>query len=153
MCGEEHELWNSYDLRIKRLLSTCQNTPCFSWLVASISSKKPVFNCRPAQGLWCTKIFWDFFVFEHLKIPLLVTHFMISVYHRHCTADLRNLERSFVKHTLLSIGKGEIHTGTDLEGTEGQQRCSSTAALTSALYVGGGGGGSTLRPNRFTSGK
>jgi len=69
--------------------------------------------------------FWGLFVFNHLKIPLLVTHFILSVYHRRCTTDLRNLERCFLKHISLSIGKSEV----PLEQSWKTQRASRAATL------------------------
>ena len=46
--------------------------------------------------------------------------------------------------------KGKFHPRTGHEGPEGEEMCSFTLSLTSAL---GGGGWSTPRPGRFTPGK
>jgi hypothetical protein len=94
--------------------------------------------------------FWDFFVFSRFKIPLLVTHFTHSVYHKHCVIDLRDLDRCFLKHISLSIEQGEVHAGTGQEFPEGKWRCGSTVALISTLY---GARCLTPRSSRFTSKK
>jgi len=46
--------------------------------------------------------------------------------------------------------KGKVHSRTDHEGPEGEERYSSTLRLTSALDKGGW---STSRPGRFNPGK
>jgi len=50
----------------------------------------------------------------------------------------------------LIKGKGKVYPRTGHEGSEGEQRCSSTLSLTSTLD---GGGCSAPRPGRFTAGK